>query len=353
MLQRPNAFGGKTVLVAGGAGFLGSHLCDALLGLGHHVVCVDSFLTGSFENIAPLQNHPRFSVVRHDICEPLAAMIAPLHQIYNLACPASPPRYQADPIHTMLTSVAGTTNLLKLAVQHQAAFLLASTSEIYGDPEQHPQDESYWGHVNCTGPRACYDEGKRAAEALCFDSLRAGSVDARVVRIFNTYGPRMQPDDGRIVSNLIVQALRGEPLTIFGSGQQTRSFCYVSDLVDGLIRLMNVEPNPGLPINLGNPGEFTIAELAEMVLARVPTRSKIVHRPLPTDDPKRRRPDISRAKELLAWEPKVVLAEGLEHTVAWFSQKIPPAMAVPRRAHRPMAELEHGATRPGDELPHE
>lgn len=337
MLQRSNAFGSKTVLVAGGAGFLGSHLCDALLELGHRVVCVDSFLTGSFENIAPLQNHPRFSVVRHDICEPLPATIA-LDQIYNLACPASPPRYQADPIHTMMTSVAGTTNLLKLARQHDATFLMASTSEIYGDPEQHPQDESYLGHVNCTGPRACYDEGKRAAEALCFDSLRSGAIDARVVRIFNTYGPRMQPDDGRIVSNLIVQALRGEPLTIFGSGQQTRSFCYVSDLVEGLMRLMNIDPNPGVPINLGNPGEFTIAELAEMVLARVPTRSKIVHRPLPADDPKRRRPDITRAKELLGWEPKVVLSEGLEHTVAWFRQQIRPVEGAAKRPLRPGAE---------------
>ena len=321
MLERPIPLHGKTVLVAGGAGFLGSHLCDALLALGHRVICLDSFLTGSFENIAPLQNHRGFSIIEHDICEPFAVETA-IDQIYNLACPASPQRYQADPIHTMLTSVAGTTNLLKLAELHGASLLLASTSEIYGDPQVHPQDESYWGHVNCTGPRACYDEGKRAAEALCFDSLRAGRVDARVVRIFNTYGPRMQPDDGRIVSNLIVQALRGEPLTIYGTGRQTRSFCYVSDLVEGLKQLMNVDPNPCQPVNLGNPGEFTVSELAEMVLARVRTRSKIVHKPLPQDDPQRRRPDISKAKELLCWEPKVVLAEGLDRTVAWFSQRI-------------------------------
>ncbi|MEZ2126205.1 MULTISPECIES: UDP-glucuronic acid decarboxylase family protein [unclassified Sinorhizobium] len=311
----------KTILVAGGAGFVGSHLCDELLSRGNRVICVDSYLTGSPLNILPLENHPSFHAIEHDICEELEIGES-VDQVYNLACPASPPLYQADPIHTMMTSVAGTGNLLRLAARHGARFLQASTSEVYGDPEEHPQREDYWGHVNCTGPRACYDEGKRAAEALCFDSLRAGDVDARVVRIFNTYGPRMQPNDGRIVSNLIVQALRNKPLTIYGNGEQTRSFCYVSDLVDGLTRLMNVSPNPGLPVNLGNPQEFTIAELAELVLAMVPTRSRIIHKPLPPDDPQRRRPDISRAKELLQWEPQVALEAGLTHTIGWFSATI-------------------------------
>lgn len=307
----------RTILVAGGAGFVGSHLCDELLSRGDRVICVDSYLTGSPLNILPLENHPSFRSIEHDICEELQ-IGENVDQVYNLACPASPPLYQADPIHTMMTSVAGTGNLLRLAARHGARFLQASTSEVYGDPEEHPQREEYWGHVNCTGPRACYDEGKRAAEALCFDSLRAGDVDARVVRIFNTYGPRMQPDDGRIVSNLIVQALRNKPLTIYGNGEQTRSFCYVSDLVDGLTRLMNVSPNPRLPVNLGNPREFTIAELAELVLAMVPTRSRIIHKPLPPDDPQRRRPDISRAKELLQWEPRVELEAGLAQTIGWF-----------------------------------
>jgi UDP-glucuronate decarboxylase len=309
----------KTVLVAGGAGFVGSHLCDALLADGHEVICVDSFLTGSRRNVLPLENNPRFRLIRHDICETLT-INRRIDQIYNLACPASPPQYQADPIHTMMTSVCGTGHLLELAEKHGASFVQASTSEVYGDPREHPQREDYWGHVNCTGPRACYDEGKRAAEALCFDALRLGKVDARVVRIFNTYGPRMQPNDGRIISNLIVQALRNEALTIYGTGKQTRSFCYVSDLVKGLTAIMNVEPNPHAPVNLGNPGEFTIAELAEMVLANVPTRSKIVHKPLPVDDPQRRRPDITRAKTLLGWEPLVPLSEGLLHTIAWFEQ---------------------------------
>lgn len=311
----------KNILVAGGAGFVGSHLCDALMAGGHRVICVDSFLTSTPDNIKPLQNHPDFTLIEHDICEELE-IAEPLHQIYNLACPASPPFYQADPIHTMMTSVAGTGNLLKLAERHAASFLQASTSEVYGDPQEHPQQEDYWGHVNCVGPRACYDEGKRAAEALCFDGLRAGSVDARVVRIFNTYGPRMQPNDGRIVSNFIVQALQHEPLTIYGDGNQTRSFCYVSDLVEGLIRSMNLQPNAGLPINLGNPGEFTVKELAHMILEMVPTNSSISYRPLPADDPQRRRPDITRAKQLLSWEPKVHLTEGLEYTIAWFRQAL-------------------------------
>lgn len=323
----------KNILVTGGAGFVGSHLCDALMAGGHRVICVDSFLTSSPNNIKLLQNNSNFTLIEHDICEELE-IAEPLHQIYNLACPASPPFYQADPIHTMMTSVAGTGNLLKLAERHGASFLQASTSEVYGDPEEHPQQEDYWGHVNCIGPRACYDEGKRAAEALCFDSLRAGSVDARVVRIFNTYGPRMQPNDGRIVSNFIVQALQQEPLTIYGDGNQTRSFCYVSDLVEGLIRSMNVQPNVGLPINLGNPGEFTVKELAQVILEMVPTNSGIAYRPLPIDDPQRRRPDITRAKQLLSWEPKVHLTEGLEYTVAWFRQALHEPQSIQRPRHK-------------------
>jgi UDP-glucuronate decarboxylase len=316
----------KIILVAGGAGFVGSHLCDALLADGHSVICVDNFQTGSRRNVEALDNHPRFRLIQADICEPLD-LDQPIDQIYNLACPASPPQYQADPIHTMMTSVVGTGNLLRLAERHGASFLQASTSEVYGDPEQHPQREDYWGHVNCTGPRACYDEGKRAAETLCFDMLRAGRVDARVVRIFNTYGPRMSPNDGRIVSNLIVQALRGEPLTIYGTGNQTRSFCYVSDLVDGLMKLMNVDPNPAGPVNIGNPGEFTIAELADLVLEMTGSSSELVHQPLPQDDPQRRRPDITRARELLGWQPRLALAEGLALTIPWFASQVRSAPA--------------------------
>ena len=316
-MYHPNG-ASKTVLVAGGAGFVGSHLCDALLAQRNRVICVDNLQTGSRANIEALNNHPDFRLIEHDVCDALV-IDEPVDQVFNLACPASPPQYRADPIHTMMTCVVGTGNLLKLAEQHGARFLQASTSEVYGDPEQHPQHEDYWGHVNCTGPRACYDEGKRAAETLCFDMLRHDRVDARVVRIFNTYGPRMSPEDGRIVSNLIVQALRGDPLTIYGTGEQTRSFCYVSDLVDGLIRLMNVDPNPGVPVNIGNPGEFTIAELAELVLAMTDSGSELVHQPLPVDDPQRRRPDITRARELLGWSPTVPLREGLSRTIPWFA----------------------------------
>lgn len=308
----------RSVVIAGGGGFVGSHLCDALLARGDRVICVDSFLTGSRSNVRPLLNHPHFRLIECDICD-LQEIDEPIHQIYNLACAASPPQYQADPVHTMMTCVSGTGNLLSLAHRHDASFLQASTSEIYGDPDEHPQREEYRGNVSCTGPRACYDEGKRAAEALCFDLLRTGKVDARVARIFNTYGPRMRPDDGRIVSNLLVQAISGEPLTIYGTGQQTRSFCYVSDLVAGLMALMDVQPNPGVPVNLGNPGEFTVKQLADLVLLTVPTRSVVVHRPLPADDPRRRRPDISRAGKLLNWAPKVPLAEGLRHTAEWFA----------------------------------
>ncbi|MFD1912767.1 UDP-glucuronic acid decarboxylase family protein [Halodurantibacterium flavum] len=320
------------ILVAGGAGFIGSHLCDALLGQGHRVVCLDSFLTGSRANLEPLRNHPDFSLIEQDVCTPVDPGIQ-LDRVYNLACPASPPRYQADPVHTMMTCISGTGNLMRLAGEHGARFLQASTSEVYGDPERHPQQEDYWGNVNCTGPRACYDEGKRAAEALCFDWLRAGKGDVRVARIFNTYGPRMQPDDGRIVSNFLVQALRGEPLTVYGAGDQTRSFCFVTDLVAGLMALMEVNPNPGQPVNLGNPGEFTVIELARMVQELTAASSPIVHRPLPTDDPRRRRPDIGRAAELLNWAPRVPLAEGLRETAAWFAltlgRDLPQAPAAP------------------------
>ncbi|WMT89569.1 SDR family oxidoreductase [Pelagibacterium sp. H642] len=321
-----------TALVAGGAGFVGSHLCDRLLDRGYSVICVDSFLTGSRENIAPLTNHPRFRLIEHDICAPLD-IDERLDLVFNLACAASPPHYQADPIHTMMTSVVGTGHLLTLAARDGARFLQASTSEVYGDPEQHPQREDYVGHVNCTGPRACYDEGKRAAESLCFDTMRAGEVDARVARIFNTYGPRMRPDDGRIISNLVVQALSGKPLTIYGTGEQTRSFCYVSDLIEGLLALMLADKNPGGPVNLGNPGEFTINQLADLVIRQTGSKSRKVHMPLPKDDPQRRRPDITRAKTLLGWEPRVPLAKGLAQTIAHFSLGVAarPERKAPRR----------------------
>lgn len=309
-----------TVLVAGGAGFLGSHLCEALYEDGYRVVCIDNFLTGRMENIKSLVGQPRFRLIEQDICSPLT-LGEPVDRIFNLACAASPPRYQADPVHTTRTCVIGTLNLLELAVGDGARFLQASTSEVYGDPEQHPQREDYLGHVNCTGPRACYDEGKRTAETLCFDYLRADMADVRVARIFNTYGPRMDPADGRIVSNLVMQALEKRPLTIFGDGRQTRSFCYVTDLVEGLLRLMDIEPNPRQPINLGNPGEFTVLELADLVRELTGTRSPMKFLPLPEDDPRRRRPDIARAKALLGWSPKVPLRQGLLRTVVHFADR--------------------------------
>lgn len=307
-----------TSLVAGGAGFLGSHLMERLLDEGRRVVCVDSFLTGAQENVSAFLDHPRFRLVKQDILKPLQVDEA-VDEIYNLACAASPPRYQADPHHTLMTSVVGTSNLLELARTTGARFLQASTSEVYGDPEVHPQSEDYLGSVNCTGPRACYDEGKRAAESLCFDFLRLGRIDTRVARIFNTYGPRMRADDGRIVSNFVVQALAGEPMTMFGDGSQTRSFCYVSDLVEGLMRLMRVEPNPGAPVNLGNPHEFTMEALAAIIAEMVPSARGVRRLPLPQDDPRRRRPDISRARSLLGWEPRVELREGLARTIEWFA----------------------------------
>ncbi|CDX22584.1 NAD-dependent epimerase/dehydratase [Mesorhizobium sp. ORS 3324] len=329
----------QTVLVAGGAGFLGSHLCEALFGSGYRVICVDNFLTGRMENITSLAGQPRFRLIEQDICSPLE-LGEPVHRIFNLACAASPPRYQADPVHTTRTCVIGTLNLLDLAVRDGARFLQASTSEIYGDPQQHPQREDYLGHVNCTGPRACYDEGKRTAETLCFDYVRADMADIRVARIFNTYGPRMDPADGRIVSNLVMQALEKRPLTIFGDGRQTRSFCYVTDLVEGLLRLMDVEPNPLKPINLGNPGEFTILEVAGLVQELTGTGSTMKFLPLPQDDPRRRRPDIARAKALLGWSPKVPLRQGLLQTVVYFADLDDKAMAPPL-----MASAKAGASR--------
>ncbi|MGV0912538.1 UDP-glucuronic acid decarboxylase family protein [Martelella sp. FOR1707] len=312
MTERP-----KHIIVAGGAGFLGSHLCERLLAEGHYVICVDSFVSGDKANLKHLSRKMRFRSIAHDICSDLE-IDGQIDQIYNLACQASPPRYQQDPTHTLMTSVIGTDKLLKLASKHSARFLQASTSEVYGDPQQHPQKEDYWGNVNCTGPRACYDEGKRAAETLCFDRLRRGEADARIARIFNTYGPRMRPDDGRIVSNFILQALRGEPLTIYGDGSQTRSFCFVDDLVDGLVRLMNHPENPGLPVNLGNPGEYTVREVAEKVAELTATELNLEDRPLPVDDPQRRRPDIGRALSLLGWRPVTELSDGLKQTIDWF-----------------------------------
>ncbi|TPK76120.1 UDP-glucuronic acid decarboxylase family protein [Mesorhizobium sp. B2-4-17] len=318
MRQSRKAQRTQTVLIAGGAGFLGSHLCETLLRDGHRVICVDNFLTGRMDNIRPLVGRSRFRLIEQDICTPLE-LGEPVDRIFNMACAASPPRYQADPVHTTRTCVIGTFNLLELAADNGARFLQASTSEVYGDPEQHPQKEDYVGHVNCTGPRACYDEGKRTAETLCFDYLRADKADIRVARIFNTYGPRMDPADGRIVSNLVMQAIEKRPLTIFGDGHQTRSFCYVTDLVDGLLRLMDIDPNPRQPVNLGNPGEFTILQLASLVREITGTRSAVTFLPLPQDDPRRRRPDITRAKTLLGWAPKVPLRQGLLQTIGYFA----------------------------------
>lgn len=302
------------ILVTGGAGFLGSHLCDHLLADGHAVVCLDSFLTGQEANIAALHTHPRFALLRQDVAQPVAL---PVHQIFNLACAASPPQYQRDPIHTTQTLVLGAMNVLELAQRHGARVLQASTSEVYGNPLVHPQHEGYWGHVNPIGPRACYDEGKRCAETLFFDYQRHRGVDVRVVRIFNTYGPRMRPDDGRVVSNFIVQALRGEPLTLYGDGLQTRSFCYVDDLIEGMVRMVRQDHEAG-PVNLGNPGEFTIRELAEWVLRLTGSRSALAWRPLPADDPAQRRPDIAKAQLALGWTPQVSLEDGLKETIAYF-----------------------------------
>jgi UDP-glucuronate decarboxylase len=307
----------NTILITGGAGFLGSHLCEKLLAEGHDVLCVDNFYTSTRRNIVHLLDHPHFELLRHDVTFPLYVEV---DQIYNLACPASPIHYQRDPVQTTKTSVHGAINMLGLAKRTGATILQASTSEVYGDPEVHPQTEQYWGHVNPIGLRSCYDEGKRCAETLFFDYRRQHGMPIKVARIFNTYGPRMLPDDGRVVSNFIVQALAGEDLTIYGDGDQTRSFCYVDDMVDGLIRLMNSAPGLTGPVNLGNPVEFSIRELAEKVLQKVGSRSTMVEKPLPSDDPVQRQPDITLARQALAWEPNVSLDQGLEPTIEYFRQ---------------------------------
>jgi len=307
------------ILVTGGAGFLGSHLCERLLNDGHDVVCIDNLFTGQKTNIAHLLANPNFEFVRHDIIDPFKYEV---DQIYNLACPASPPHYQFNPIKTIKTSVIGAINCLGLAKRVKARVFQASTSEVYGDPQVHPQPESYWGHVNPIGRRSCYDEGKRCAETLFFDYHREHNLDIRVIRIFNTYGPRMHPNDGRVVSNFIVQALKGDDLTLYGDGSQTRSFCYVDDLIEGFVRFMAQTQTVG-PVNLGNPGEFTMLQLAEVILRLVGSTSKIVHKPLPSDDPRQRRPDITLAKKYLGgWEPKVALEAGLERTIAYFRKRI-------------------------------
>ena len=307
------------ILVTGGAGFLGSHLCDRLIADGHDVTVIDNLFTGRKQNIAHLLQHPRFEFVRHDVIDPFKFEV---DQIYNLACPASPPHYQFNPIKTTKTSVMGAINCLGLAKRVKARVFQASTSEVYGDPAVHPQPESYWGNVNPIGKRSCYDEGKRCAETLFFDYHRENGVDIRVVRIFNTYGPRMHEADGRVVSNFIVQALRGQDITIYGDGSQTRSFCYVDDLIEGWLRLMAQTETVG-PVNLGNPGEFTMLQLAELTLKLVGGTSKIVHRPLPADDPKQRRPDITLAQKVLGgWTPKVPLEDGLARTIAYFKPRV-------------------------------
>jgi UDP-glucuronate decarboxylase len=306
-----------SVLVTGGAGFIGSHLCERLLQKGREVVCVDNFYTGTRHNVHHLLSHPSFELVRHDVCFPLYVEV---DEIYNLACPASPIHYQFDPVQTTKTSVHGAINMLGLAKRVKAKILQASTSEVYGDPAVHPQTEDYWGNVNPIGPRSCYDEGKRCAETLFFDYRRQHDLPIKVARIFNTYGPRMHPNDGRVVSNFVVQALRNQDITLYGDGMQTRSFCYVDDLVDGLMRLMATADDVVGPINIGNPVEFTIRQLAELVIEITGSASKLVRHPLPTDDPKQRQPDIGKAKELLDWRPTVPLREGLTKTIAYFER---------------------------------
>lgn len=308
------------ILVTGGAGFIGSHLCERLLGEGNEVVCLDNFFTGSRENIAHLAERPGFSVVDHDITEPIQLEA---DRIFNLACPASPIHYQHNPVKTVKTNVMGAINMLGIAKRVGARILQASTSEVYGDPAEHPQRESYWGNVNPIGPRSCYDEGKRVAETLFTDYHRQHGIDIRIIRIFNTYGPRMRENDGRVVSNFIVQALKGDELTIYGSGEQTRSFCYVDDLVDGMIKLMDCESgNVHKPVNVGNPGEFSMNELALKIEAALGKKLQVRHLPLPEDDPKQRKPDISRASEMLGWVPTTTLSDGLDKTIGYFKQRL-------------------------------
>lgn len=303
-----------TILVTGGAGFLGSHLCDRLIERGDEVICLDNFFTGRKENIAHLLGHPRFELIRHDIVEP---MLLEVDQIYNLACPASPKAYQYNPIKTIKTSTVGMVNILGLAKRCRARILQASTSEVYGDPNVHPQREDYWGHVNPIGPRSCYDEGKRVAETLCMNYHLENAVDVRIIRIFNTYGPRMDPNDGRVISNFIMQALRGESLTVFGDGRQTRSFCYVDDLIAGMMKMMDQGTEVG-PVNIGNPDEFTMLELAQEVLSLIGSKSELKFEPLPGDDPKQRCPDIAKAKRILDWAPQYKLKDGLVKTIAYY-----------------------------------
>ncbi len=309
----------KRILVTGGAGFLGSHLCERLLKRGNEVLCVDNFFTGSKRNIAHLLSHPYFELLRHDVCFPLYVEV---DEIYNLACPASPVHYQRDAVQTVKTSVHGAINMLGLAKRLKIRILQSSTSEVYGNPEVHPQTEDYWGHVNPIGPRSCYDEGKRCAETLFFSYYRQHGIPIKVVRIFNTYGPRMHPNDGRVVSNFIIQALHGKPITIYGDGNQTRSFCYVDDLISGLIRMMATSDDFTGPVNMGNPHESTILELAETIIRLTDSRSEIVYKPLPQDDPMRRKPDITLAKEKLDWEPSVSLEKGLAKTIAYYTDSI-------------------------------
>lgn len=309
------------ILVTGGAGFIGSHLVERLLAGNHDVVCIDNLFTGSYENISDFMGNPHFVFAEHDIVDPLF-LNDHVDQIYNLACPASPTQYQANPVHTVKANTIGVINMLGLARRHGARFLQASTSEVYGDPQVHPQPESYRGNVSTTGPRACYDEGKRYAETICFDYMRMHGMEVKIVRIFNTYGPRMAVNDGRVISNFIVQALRGEPVTIYGDGTQTRSFCYVADLVNGLLRMMESDPGVAGPVNLGNPGEKSMRELAEKIIAYTGSSSEIVEKPLPVDDPRRRCPDITLAKRMLGWEPTVSLDEGLRMTIEDFRARI-------------------------------
>ena len=325
----------ERVLVTGGAGFLGSHLCERLLKDGANVICVDNYFTGTRRNIDAIFDHHRFELIRHDVTFPLYIEV---DQIYNLACPASPIHYQHDPVQTTKTSVHGAINMLGLAKRLRAKILQASTSEVYGDPSVHPQHEEYWGNVNPIGPRSCYDEGKRCAETLFFDYWRQHKLRIKVARIFNTYGPRMHPNDGRVVSNFIVQALLGRDITVFGDGQQTRSFCYVDDLIDGLVRLMNTADAVIGPINIGNPQEFTILELASLVIDLTGSRSRLVHRPRPQDDPRQRRPDISKADDVLQWSPQTALKEGLVRTIAYFEELLRDEAVRPSIIHERGAE---------------